>query len=127
MCIWIDIIHEMETSHPPFFPIATFFGIWHEHRRSAHYGLHSFYWLDKYILLINIQIYKSTIPTYSLMMPKSARIIQPSEFDARMLDSIKTDSKLLKDIVVTPALNAGIDCDSVGIAALLLFIFKVFI
>ncbi len=103
----------METSHPPFYPIATFFGIWHEHRRSAHYGLHSFYWLDKYILLLNVQIYKSSIPTYSSMMPKSARIIQPTEFDTRMLQSIKLDSTLLKEIIVTPALIAGIDCDSV--------------
>ncbi|CAM9799729.1 unnamed protein product, partial [Ectocarpus fasciculatus] len=54
LCVWINVAHEMATSNPPFKPISSFFGLWHEHRRGAHRGMHRFYFHDKLILLINI-------------------------------------------------------------------------
>ena len=44
-CIWIDVSIDGSGYGPPEFePIASFFGIWHEHRRGGHKGLHEFYW-----------------------------------------------------------------------------------
>ena len=32
VCVWIDIDPEPSFGSPDFQPIASFFGIWHEHR-----------------------------------------------------------------------------------------------
>eukprot|EP00605_Chrysophyceae_sp_TOSAG23-4_P002916 GSChrysophyteH1.ASY1.ANO1.3211.1 assembled CDS len=54
LCAWIDVDPDPPYGEPPFQSIARFFGLWHEHRRGAHKGLHEFYWEGKYLLLLNI-------------------------------------------------------------------------
>ncbi len=54
LCVWIDVDPDPQYGAPPFEAIARFFGIWHEHRRGAHRGLHEFYWEHKYVLLLNV-------------------------------------------------------------------------
>ncbi len=44
LCLWIDVVPDPPIYPPPFQSIANFFGLWHEHRRGAHKGLHEFYW-----------------------------------------------------------------------------------
>lgn len=58
LCIWLDLAPDGQFgSRPPFQPIAEFFGIWHEHQRGVHKGLHEFYFgpgAAQYILLLNL-------------------------------------------------------------------------
>jgi hypothetical protein len=53
LCAWLNVDPEPPFGSPPFQGISTLFGLWHEHRRGAHKGLHEFYWEGKYILLLN--------------------------------------------------------------------------
>jgi len=63
LCIWIDVDPDPQYGSPPFEPIARFFGIWHEHRRGAHKGLHEFYWENKYVLLLNTYMSRDAAQT----------------------------------------------------------------
>lgn len=72
ICVWINIDPDPEYNPPPFEPVAKFFGIiittitiisisslslsgiWHEHKRGAHKGLHEFHYYSNYILLFNV-------------------------------------------------------------------------
>jgi hypothetical protein len=59
LCIWLDLPSDAQygRAQPPFQPVAEFFGIWHEHSRGVHKGLHEFYFGDgasQYILLLNM-------------------------------------------------------------------------
>jgi len=56
LCVWIEVDPDPQYGAPPFEPLARFFGLWHEHRRGAHKGLHEFYWENKYVLLLNAYI-----------------------------------------------------------------------
>ena len=95
-CIWIDVEPAPDYGHPPFEAISTFFGIWHEHRRGCHRGLHEFYWTPSiskgsssttpttsstaYILLLNTRetdgrkdsTYKEFKPSYIQTIPTHA-------------------------------------------------------
>ena len=42
LCLWLNVNPHQDP--PPFGTPARFFGLWHEHRRGAHKGLHEFYW-----------------------------------------------------------------------------------
>lgn len=58
LCLWLDVEPEGRFgAQPPFQPVAEFFGIWHEHQRGVHKGLHEFYFgrgAKQYILLLNV-------------------------------------------------------------------------
>jgi hypothetical protein len=93
VCVWIDVVHDAPYNPPPFQPIANFFGIWHEHKRGNHRGLHEFYWEDNYILLLNVYVDRNHRrsedgpKTYRHMMPTSARVMAPASFDKKFLES----------------------------------------
>lgn len=53
LCVWINVAIVADYN-PPFETIGKFFGIWHEHHRGNHKGVHEFYFEDNYILLLNI-------------------------------------------------------------------------
>jgi hypothetical protein len=109
LCLWINVDPDPQYGgSPPFQRISDFFGLWHEHRRGAHKGLHEFYWEHgkKYILLLNTfngqmdrQQHHTSISTststsaggsvntpysyttYLQYKPKDVTFIQPSAFD----------------------------------------------
>ena len=58
LCLWLEVEPEGHFgAQPPFQPVAEFFGIWHEHQRGVHKGLHEFYFgqgAKQYILLLNV-------------------------------------------------------------------------
>lgn len=94
-CVWIKAEPEpAEYERPAFEPVAAFFGLWHEHKRSAHRGLHDFFWEDSYVLLLNIFDCSRDrtngppgvfLGSYLEHMPPSARVVPPGEFDHRLL------------------------------------------
>lgn len=93
-CIWIDVEPAPDYGHPPFETISSVFGIWHEHRRGCHRGLHEFYWSppsvksDKpthYILLLNTrEINERFDSTYKKFKPPQIKPIQPLAFRSLM-------------------------------------------
>lgn len=111
LCVWIDVAHEMATSDPPFKPISSFFGLWHEHRRGAHRGMHRFYFQDKLILLINIKFFSKKMGSYDRIKPRGAVVLAPYAFDKRKLVS---NSDLALHIVEVASKEPGISCTQVS-------------
>jgi hypothetical protein len=89
-CIWIDVEPAPETGHPPFEAISSTFGLWHEHRRGCHNGLHEFYWSSAstagskpshYILLLNTrEVDGRPETTYRKYKPANLKPIPPAAF-----------------------------------------------
>jgi hypothetical protein len=95
--------------NPPFETIATFFGIWHEHKRGGHKGLHEFYFENNYLLLLNIHE-DISVGTYRSLMPSSVRPLRRDDFNRKAVDILK--SKKIKNKIVA-AQEAGMSCDDV--------------
>lgn len=53
LCLWINVAISSDFG-TPFETVGRFFGIWHEHHRGNHKGLHEFYYEGNYVLLLNI-------------------------------------------------------------------------
>jgi hypothetical protein len=86
VCLWIDVDPAPDYGHPPFEMISTVFGIWHEHRRGCHKGLHEFYWSaasasdakpSHYVLLLNVRDAESS---YRQHKPSHIQPIPPTAF-----------------------------------------------
>jgi hypothetical protein len=104
----------MASSNPPFKPISSFFGLWHEHRRGAHRGMHRFYFEDKLILLLNVKFFSKKMGSYGALKPKSASILSPQEFRNRSPQTNRNVSpNILKNIVEVPATAPGMSCTQV--------------
>jgi hypothetical protein len=93
---------------PPFEPISSFFGIWHEHRRGSHKGLHEFYFFSNYILLLNV--HETAVGSYKSYKPYTAPIISPSDFHSEVINRMAIKSL---DIRPVKAGLPGESCDQV--------------
>lgn len=84
-CIWINVNPEpMSGAISDFQTIATFFGIWHEHRRAAHGGLHEFQWVKKtHIMLLNTFGENNQNPTYKKYLPAGVSTVAANQFTSR--------------------------------------------
>jgi hypothetical protein len=122
VCFWLSISTNCETSPVPFAPIAGFFGIWHEHRRGNHQGVHEFYWEGNYLLLLNVhdddvrdRRAGSDKATFKHLMPPDIRPLTRTDyFDKSLLSEIKRRNLNIK---TTKAAQAGMSCDAVCAAA----------
>lgn len=66
VCVWIVSSRENQD----FNGISRFFGIWHEHSRGAHGGIHEFYFRSNHVLLLNIQDASvDGVESYSFLKP----------------------------------------------------------
>jgi hypothetical protein len=84
VCIWI----LSDRSNPDFEAFARYFGIWHEHSRGAHGGLHEFYFNSNHILLLNVMDpVVSGVPTYGDLKPTDIRPLRSSDFRHRIMTS----------------------------------------
>lgn len=121
ICLWLDISTNCEGHPVPFEPVAAFFGIWHEHRRGNHRGLHEFYWESNYVLLLNV--YDSTIhggaynggagaeSTYRHLMPPTVKPIrQGKQFDKSLLVEMKRRTLHIQPV---KAAKTGMNCNEV--------------
>lgn len=114
-CIWINIAHEAETSTPPFYPMSTFFGIWHEYRRGAHNGMHAFHWLGRNVLIINTMPYHHSIPTYARFMPPGARHLSPTDFRIELANEMRKAIAPSAKSITIAAKSVGINCNEVKV------------
>jgi hypothetical protein len=100
ICIWVQIpIYDVQ--NPPFQKVSDFFGLWHEHKRGNHKGLHEFYFYSNYILLLNVdQSAASPLPNkyqsdkyrhknYEQFKPTEARLLNREEFQQNELTEVK--------------------------------------
>ena len=89
-CLWINVNPEpLSNGFQEFEQIGRFFGIWHEHKRGVHKGVHEFYWRGRYVLLLNIFEgggRRSGRPlgmkgnNYKSLMPLGTKVLARSEF-----------------------------------------------
>lgn len=126
ICLWMDISTNCESHPVPFEPVAAFFGIWHEHRRGNHRGLHEFYWEGNYLLLLNIfdpaasSMHLSSsssgsggTSTYRYLMPTNVKPIrQGKQFDKSLLAEVKRRNLHIQPVKAT---KTGMSCDMVRI------------
>lgn len=86
-CIWFKEDPDPRFVTPPFQPISKVFGIWHEHKRGVHKGLHEFYWSQgkddrtdrSYFLLLNTFDARNS---YEAQRPANAPLLSPLHFKA---------------------------------------------
>lgn len=86
ICLWIDVPTECEGRPVLFEAVSNFFGLWHEHRRGNHNGLHEFYFAKNYVMLFNVYSQNSG-KTYRHLMPSGTRLFHHNEFDKNKLSS----------------------------------------
>ena len=81
LCLWIN-----EENDSRFRVFAKVFGLWHEHKRGVHKGLHEFYWKPKgvknndkgsYVLLLNVYTREQSYQKYK---PPKVPIITAEQF-----------------------------------------------
>jgi len=125
-CIWIDLDPNPPENRPQLFkPIGEFFGIWHEHKRGAHRGVHEFYWYSRYIMIINVFDEKSRphlggggysgaenkypIESFAYLRPPGAKITQYTAFrDVAVPESLLSVSG--SKVTIIKADGPGISC-----------------
>jgi hypothetical protein len=92
-CIWIREDPDPHYGTPPFQPISKVFGIWHEHKRGVHKGMHEFYWSPSigggieeekgkeksYFLVLNTI---SGARSYEAYKPANVPLMAPGHFKA---------------------------------------------
>jgi hypothetical protein len=109
LCLWINIATEADYN-PPFETVGRFFGIWHEHKRGNHKGLHEFYFEDNYILLLNI--HESVLNSnYHTWKPTNIHVFGQEYFTNRQALMSMQSSKIHNKVYRASA--AGQSCDMV--------------
>lgn len=119
--MWLSISTNCEVQPVAFTPLATFFGIWHEHRRGNHQGVHEFYWEGNYILLINVHDEVKAVPrgefkTFKHLMPVHIKPLQSTEqFNKNLLAEFKRRKYNVPTTKSpTPGMNCNQVCESIG-------------
>mmetsp|Transcript_6505 Transcript_6505/g.9747 ORF Transcript_6505/g.9747 Transcript_6505/m.9747 type:complete len:580 (-) Transcript_6505:202-1941(-) len=108
LCLWIDVDPDPPYGPPAFQPMAEFFGIWHEHKRGAHNGLHEFYYHSNYIIIVNIFRSEEQLEeavTYAHLLPRKSYLLNPRFFDKSKLPPIDESN-------VMQASGPDISCDT---------------
>ena len=115
LCVWINVNPEPDwNGYQAFEIIGTFFGIWHEHKRASHRGLHEFYWEGRYILLINTwqsrrPVGEQLAKNYRAMKPENVHLIERNHFDKSQIDMLRHET--INDLRVVKATSKGVNCD----------------
>ena len=140
ICVWIEVSTDCEHGDVPFAPIASFFGLWHEHRRGNYRGLHEFYWENNnYLLLLNTfdpanlrhslrdrghrppktftgldtpigGAAGAEQATFKYLMPSTARPIPPNQFNKGVLMNARRRRDGIRSY---KASTPGLSCDQV--------------
>lgn len=122
VCMWLSVSTNCESSPVAFAPIATFFGIWHEHRRGNHQGVHEFYWEGNYLLLLNVHdedlrhrvggrnVGQKRVTFKHLMPPDVKPLRRTDQFDKTLLADFKRRHLKVK---TTKAAAPGLSCNAV--------------
>ena len=131
ICIWLDVMPEGRGGRPPAFePLARFFGIWHEHSRGVHKGMHEFYYgkdARRYILILNTfdsgrdsssrTSENQGMRNYRHLKPAGARLLKPTEFTLDLRHALEQEQNVehlrANEIKVVGASTAGLSCNEV--------------
>lgn len=105
LCLWISTDINQDYN-PPFEPVARLFGIWHEHKRGAHRGLHEFFFEGNYLLLLNVHV--SVANNYRDLMP---RAVQPMSKEAFRPEAVAEAKASRIKSQLHRAKGPGISCD----------------
>ena len=115
VCVWIDIDPTEPDGYlgkrPEFEPLSMFFGIWHEHRRGGHRGMHEFFYNGKYVLVINVRERPGEYETYRAKMPPGTKLLDPRRFDKAVL--LLEQKRVAAGVVGTASTEAGLSCTQV--------------
>lgn len=106
-----------------FEPVATFFGLWHEHRRGNYHGLHEFSFTGgNYVLLLNVFqdhrhrrhiSHSGVVKSYRDLMPRGVEPIRdPWAFDRSLLLMMRAKQTGLEGQPIAAA-RRGVSCDQV--------------
>ncbi len=97
--------------------MAGFFGLWHEHRRGSHRGLHEFFWQGNYVLLLNCRESNSAQQdehaahrSYAHLKPATVPILEPKTFDRGLVLDLRRKRTAVD---MYKAAGAGLSCDEV--------------
>jgi hypothetical protein len=131
LCVWLDISTNCENGPVPFTPVAQFFGIWHEHRRGGHHGLHEFFWEGNYVLLLNVYVDEfsrqeegqtgsssgggdgAEPTTYRYLLPPEVKPLQRGEqFDKSLLVDVRRRKMNVQPVRAT---TVDSSCDEVRV------------
>jgi hypothetical protein len=128
LCVWLDISTNCESGPVPFTPVAQFFGIWHEHRRGGHHGLHEFFWEGNYVLLLNVYVDEfsreegqtgggggdgAEPTTYRYLLPPEVKPLQRGEqFDKSLLVDVRRRKMNVQPVRAT---TVDSSCDEVRV------------
>lgn len=124
LCVWILVDTDCEMKPVLFEPVATFFGLWHEHRRGNYHGLHEFSFTGgNYVLLFNVfQDHRhrghishsgehDIVKSYRDLMPRGVEPIRdPWAFDRSLL--LRAKQTRLEEQPIAAA-RRGVSCDEV--------------
>jgi len=117
-CLWIDLDPAPPDGTPQQFEsIGRFFGLWHEHRRGAHRGVHQFYWFDSYILIMNLwrprdPEKRKLVKTFGHLKPPQVKVVAPQQFTTPHMSQLKLQKAGI-EVTVRIADKVDIDCSTV--------------
>lgn len=107
LCIWITAHPD---NNPEFAAISSFFKIWHEYKRGSYQGVHEFYFLNHYVMLINTLI-KGGVQG---KQPASVSVLSSRTFNSRDLQQrLSGSTKGESGLVHVKGATAGASCDEV--------------
>lgn len=107
LCIWITAHPE---SNPEFAAISSFFKIWHEYKRGSYHGVHEFYFLSHYVLLINTLI-RGEVQS---LQPLGVSVIASRYFNSRELQQrLAGPTEGEAGLVHVKSASAGVNCEEV--------------
>lgn len=111
-CVWISANPSPPDGVPSEFThISRFFGLWHEHHRGSHGGVHeTFYEKDAYVLLINVFGAAGDATSYKHLKPDYITAMTPDDFSPQAVNSARASLTTVKGF---PSFTAGQSCDQV--------------
>lgn len=112
LCVWISANPSPADGFPPEFEqISRFFGLWHEHHRGSHGGVHETYFQSNaYVLIINVFGAQGDVTSYKHLKPEYIQPMTQEDFSPQAVNEAKAD---LSSVSGFAAFSAGQNCDQV--------------
>jgi hypothetical protein len=112
LCIWISVNPD---NNPDFASISGFFKIWHEYKRGSYHGIHEFYFLNHYVMLINTLI-RGDVQN---KQPAGVSVLSSRSFNSRDLQQrLAAVPKMEVGVMAVKGTTTGSNCNDVSFCAL---------
>ena len=111
VCIWINVDPEPSGgSRQLFSDMAAYFNLWHEHRRAAHRGVHEFYFLSNYVVVLNLFNEGHKVQSFGKYKPAGVPVLEPKFFKTPHMLLLKRKA-MYSNVRMTAVVAADIDMD----------------